>query len=289
MDFPRPSLRCRLAGVRRGLVLGAIASLAQLGVAAALGGCGDDQTTGERVVLHTRVVLAEGGHEFTTARGYRVVLSRALLATGPLYYFEGSPPVLARARSPERGTAVSSRASRWLGLGAAWAHPGHYRPGDALGQMLEPSSVDLLAGPATLPDGEGVTGTYRSGRFAFASPPAGPLAGELGGHAAVVIGAASRDGETTRHFAATADVTDIARSVANAEVSGCEFAVAEVESEGTVTLTITPRAWFDAVDFAEVPEGSADRPSAFEPGSQPAVAFAQGLAQIAAYRFSYSN
>jgi hypothetical protein len=47
--------------------------------------------------------------------------------------------------------------------------------------------------------------------------------------------------------------------------------------------------WFDLVDFAELEPGSSDAPSEFESDTQPRLAFADGLAQLSAYEFSYSK
>jgi hypothetical protein len=55
--------------------------------------CGSDgQTSGRRVTLETRVELASNATSFTTARGWNVTLTRAVISTGPFYYFDGAPP-----------------------------------------------------------------------------------------------------------------------------------------------------------------------------------------------------
>jgi len=272
-------------------VLAALGSAAALGAALGIEACGGTETGGRRIVLDTRVALAADGSAFGTAAGWDVTLTRAVVSTGAFYYFDGAPPVVAFA--PESSRQLAPESSRrlvlgLLGLGEAQAHPGHYHTGDALGQMLEPWSVDLLAGPATLPAGDGVTGTYRSARFSFGSPPAGPLAGELGAHAALVEGVAAR-AEALVRFRAVADLADIARSAAEGNVDGCEFDELDVEGSGVVTLTVHPKAWFDLVDFAALTPSGADAPVEFSPGSQPQVAFAQGLAQLSAYEFSFST
>lgn len=263
-------------------VLAALGSAAALGAALGIEACGGTETGGRRIALDTRVALAADGSAFTTAAGWDVTLTRAVVSTGAFYYFDGAPPAVSIAPRSSRRLALGL-----LGLGEAQAHPGHYHTGDALGQMLEPWSVDLLAGTATLPAGDGVTGTYRSARFSFGSPPAGPLAAELGAHAALAEGVASRNGTLVR-FRAVADLADVARSAAEGNVDGCQFDELDVEGSGVVTLTVHPKAWFDLVDFAALPPSSDGAPVEFPAGSQPQVAFAQGLAQLSAYGFSFS-
>jgi hypothetical protein len=240
-----------------------------------LSACGDDTTTGKRIKLATRVALVEGGATFTSGLGWQVTLTKALLATGPFYYYRGEAAV----------TALLSP----FALSTAHAHPGHYDSGDALGQMLSPYSFDLLAGEAEFPDGSGVTGLYRSAEFSFASPAAGPLADELVGAVAIVAGSASKTDEDTRYFRGTATLAEVERSAAEGRVQGCALEEVEVEGDGVVHVSVAPHAWFNLVDFSKLEPGSEDAPTSFEAESQPSIAFAQGLAQIAAYSFRYSR
>src|SRR5688572_9623602 len=72
--------------------LGTVAGLA---VALAIEACGSDSGTGgERVALATRVIMEEEARSFTTAVGWDVTLTRAVISTGPFYYFDGAPPVV---------------------------------------------------------------------------------------------------------------------------------------------------------------------------------------------------
>ena len=151
-------------------------SLAGLTLGVALQGCssdGSDSTSGKRVVLHTRVTVDEAAlTRFTSALGWEIELSQAAIAAGPFYYFDGVPPLVLQERPTNW-----QYAARFLGLSLAHAHPGHYQPGNAMGQMLESSSLDLLDGVADFPDGDGVSGSYRSARFTLgvsASPMPSP-------------------------------------------------------------------------------------------------------------------
>lgn len=266
-----------------------------LAATASLGGCGStDSTSGKRVSLETVAqVDPELESTFTTAVGWKVHLDKAAVAVGSLYYFDGEPAFVQLAPPPRRNSL-----QRFLGFfaeGVAHAHPGHYVAGNALGQMLESGSVDLFDTPAPLGTGDGVTGTFRSARFTFAETPSGSAAKELDGHVAFTEGTAVKvvkAGEAepeTIHFQLFADFADVAKSVTHGEVDGCAFSTAEVEGDGTVTLTFKPSIWFDLVDFSKVDPGSADAPTVIERGDIAQIGFALGLAQLTAYNFSFSK
>jgi hypothetical protein len=265
---------------------GVLASVAGLGLAAGLQACssGSESTTGKRVVLHTRVQMNEVARsEFTTAVGWNVMLTKAAVSAGPFYYFDGAPPLVLRDRHNSW-----QYAARVLGLGTAHAHPGHYQAGNAMGEMREASSLDLFGGAAEFPDGEGVTGTYRSARFTF-SEPSGPAKKQLDGHVAVAEGVARKEGEPVRYFRAFADLSTIEYSVASGQVEGCELTEVDVEGDGTITVNINPKIWFDLVDFTDAEEGSETEPADLPEGSQPQIAFVLGVTQLSAYKFSYSR
>lgn len=264
-------------------------------LALALAACGgasesSSATTGTRVALHTRVVVDERAQEpFTTKLGWTVALRQAAVSIGALYYFDGEP---AFARRTPTSTPLHERLVEWLGPRSAWAHPGHYQAGNALGQMLTPSSVDLLNGLATLADAEGVTGTFRSARLVFGDGLTGPAAATLAGHVAVAVGVATRSehpGDEAKHFWLTASLAEIAKSAAGGAVDGCAFERASVEADGTVTLRVDPRAWFGLVDFTELAPGSDEAPTVVEPTAPARIGFALGVAQLSAYHFSYAK
>lgn len=148
--------------------------------------------------------------------------------------------------------------------------------------------MDLFATPVTLGMADGITGTYRSARLAFPRPGAGGSSDPV----ALALGSASKPSDPAAppvYFRVFATWEDVARSVADAELDGCEFEPANVAGDGTVTLTVDPSVWFDLVDFSDVDPGSSQSPTTITPGDVPQVAFALGVAQRAAYRFSYSE
>jgi len=290
-------MRSRLQGHRRrsrrlftAAALGALGPFALAVLVPALEACnGDDTTSGKRVILHTRIELKPGAATtFDNGLGWQVTLDQAWIATGAFGYFDGVPPLTAQLTRPAAQPSDSAL-SRFLGVGVAHAHPGHYQAGNALGEMLEPSSVDLLGGTSDLADGDGITGIYRSARFTFGSPPTGPFASELDGHVAVVIGRAELEGEDTRYFRAIADEVELARIQTDGHIDGCQFHEANIQADGTVTVRVHPSIWFDLVDFSALEAGSSDAPTEFGPDTQPRLAFADGLAQLSAYEFSYSQ
>ncbi|MEZ4303024.1 MAG: hypothetical protein R3B70_49325 [Polyangiaceae bacterium] len=255
-------------------------------------------TTGQRITLETRVV-AEAGvtAPFENAYGWSVTLTKARVSIGPLYYFNG-PPVVASA--PPLGPPVQRRANNHLrarknnhlrdllalfALPEAHAHPGHYTEGDALGQMLTPDTVDLLT-PFDMAPADAVTGRYESARFTFQSPPEGPLAGEMDGHVVWLEGLAEKAGSTLP-FRAVAGEPDILNADGAPFVEGCVFEVADIDSPGTVTLSIHPEVWLDQVDFAEVPTPPEGTRTDLTPGETPHKAFTRGLKKGTAYDFHF--
>jgi hypothetical protein len=217
----------------------------------ALAGCGDgttpDATTGTRVTLS--VTVAAVPKTFTTKLGWDVTLTRALLATGALYFFDGET-LFARAPVPARRGPLELL---W-GIRPAYAHPGHYVPGNAKGEMLRGSSVDLLGPDTRLGDGTGVSGPFRSATFSFGSPVEGPVAAELGGHVIVLEGTAKKGAET-RAFRAEVDAADVLNGKKRPQIDGCPFQTADVRSDGNVKVTIAVPAFFDQVELEILPKG----------------------------------
>ncbi|MDF3067231.1 MAG: putative lipoprotein [Polyangiaceae bacterium] len=252
--------------------------------AAALNGCSSDAkdtTGGQRIVLATRVKPAATiADDFTSGTQWRVKLDSARLAVGGLYYFDGKP---ALALSDRR--TLRQRLSDFF-IGTAYAHPQHYVAGNALGEMVEPSSVDLFRG-ANLVDGNGITGTFRSGRIVLPDEVVGPAAEDLARHIATASGVATK-AEKTVFFTISADLTDIQETSPKGEIDGCVFDEVEVTGDGTVTLTVTPQVWFNLVDFSDIVSGSASSPTDIVHGDVAHKAFSLGVAQLSAYHFEYT-
>lgn len=264
---------------------------------------GSNRTTGKRVIFETSATTdqTELTSGFDTSLGWHVTLTQGAVAFESFYYFDGEPAFV-RNGVPRARPAVPSpvdQVLQFLGEGVAHAHPGHYQAGNGLGQMLTPGSVDLFAEFTSLGAGSGVTGTYRSARFRFADEAVGAEAKTLGDHVAMVQGVATRltapedagdaGGASPKvvHFLMFADYADVTKNVTNGEVDGCQFEEADVQSDGTITLTFKPSVWFDLVDFKDVDPGSAEHPTEVEHGSLAHQGFALGLVQLTAYHFDF--
>lgn len=247
---------------------------------ATLAACTDADTTGRRIVLRTTwTVEPRVKTTFTTGFGWDVTLTRAGVALAGLYYFDGPPPTAMRRPSfKERLAGVFE--------GTAWAHPGHYQAGTALGQLLlsRPVALDLFAQPAALASGEGITGTYRSARFVL--PQVAPPDAVLGGYLAVAEGRATKhDGSSQPvYFRLVADYADVSASVTNGAVDGCVLDEVEVDADGTVNVEIKPSVWLNLVDFAKIAPGVEGSPTEARNAG-----FSQGVTQLSAYHFTYSR
>ncbi len=266
-------------------------------------------TTGHTIRLKTRLVSGnrlEQAHP--NALGWQIQLSQAYLSIGSLYYHSGEPLLSLRSgtRQGARRGAATPRPRSGLATLADWlvpsvhAHPGHYQQGAALGQMLEPTTVELVAGGGGLADGEGTTGLANSARFSWQSPAAGPLASALKGQVVLTRGTASK-GSVVIHFIAKANVIEVRDGDGKAEVAGCSLGPApgqsgvEFDADGTVTLTLLPMVWFDQVDFSYVARGTAGAPLPDAEGHVDLAGtlawqgFIRGVKKGTAYQFSYQS
>ncbi len=231
-------------------------AVAVLTVGTAPLGCNDDEssgTTGRRVALEVRIAASAESKQFTNAKGWTVTLTKAVISTGAMYLYDGD--TLFASRRPHRERSLVQR---------AFAHPGHYVPGNAKGEMLSASSADLLGG-ATLGAGEGVSGFVRSATFSFGTPPTGPLAAELGANVIVLEGNATKDG-VSRPFHAEVTPDEVKDTKGLPQIEGCPFQRADVEGDGAVAITIKLPVWFDQVDFLEEPESADGKPVTMRDG-----------------------
>ena len=211
--------------------------------------CSDEGsgTTGRRIALDVTIAASPESRQFTNAKGWTISHTKAAVTTGAFYFYDGEPRCAGAA--PRRSAGF---------VRSAFAHPGHYVAGNARGEMLAPSSADLLAG-AMLGSGDGVTGMVRSATFAFSSPATGPMAAELGGNVIVLEGSATRDAET-RVFRAEIAADEMKDSKGNLAIEGCPFATTDMQGDGTVTITVDLPMWLQQVDLADVSASTDDKP-----------------------------
>jgi hypothetical protein len=279
---------------KRSIRVGLTASLGlfalPLVAAMVTGACGEEDSTGSRrVALATQITAVDAATApFTNAYGWSIQLTRAAVSVGALYYFDGATIFSSAEASGPRGAKPGL--GRWLGLAVeeAWAHPGHYRPGTAMGQVLDSSSADLLSGVTMLPAGDGVAGIYRSGRFTFEPAPTGPAAAALDGHVVVLEGEATK-GEEVRVFRAVADAGDVLDASGEPKLEGCAFeGEPDVQEDGTVTVRVDLRVWLDQADFSSVPASADGAPVTLPEDSEAQRAFTRGLKKGSAVVFGYS-
>lgn len=289
-----PPVGIRVIATIRRLAMGGLVFALGSGAGALGAACTGDEdddgtTTGQRVTLATTVEMA-GPATFTNAFDWEIVLSRAIVSNGAFYYFEGAPIDSTQASLPRREVGASSLLGllRWLAPSVAHAHPGHYQPGEARGEMLESSSFDLLAGPTTLADGDGITGMVRSGRFTWGAPPTGPMADVLGDAVVVVEGAASK-GDQQKVFRLVAKRADVLDAADEPLVEGCVFEEFDVQSDGTVTLRIAPRVWLDQAELDDVPDSADGEPVDVPADDRASKAFIRGVKKSSAFVFTYSK
>lgn len=252
--------------------------------------CADRDTThGKHIVLRTRITAGREANEpFTNARGWTIVLSKIVVSTGALYYLEGAPVTAWRGLPNPQRTRVRDHVELLFGLKTAWAHPGHYLGGEARGQVLSPTSVDLHGEGATLPLGEGVTGLVRSATFSYHAPPSGPMAEALSGHVAILEGAATK-GTDQRLFRAEIDADDIASSSdGTPTIDGCPFEETTFDDDATVLVTVRPAVWFSQVEFDTLPATTASAVQPM-PASLARNQLVRGMKAGAAYTFSVAR
>ena len=264
-------------------------SVAMLATASMLGGgCSDGgkSTTGRRILLGTSIAAApEGGAAFANAQGWSIKVDKLLVSTGALYYFEGAT-IFSQNDVPSNRTY--DLLNRFIGIRTAYAHPGHYVPGNARGQLLNGLTVDLHAGPVLLAVGEGVTGIVRSATFSFGVPPEGELAGLMESHVAIIEGTATRESDV-RVFRAEITASDMLNANKMAAIEGCPFVPTNMDGDGAVTLTIELPLWFDQVEFDAVPASVDGRPVLVPDSSIAHNQLVRGMKAGDGYVFSYSK
>ncbi len=227
---------------RRAAISMSLAALTVAGLTFAPAACTESSgtTTGKRLTVALRVRAAEGGSPIVNKKGWTVTLTKAAISTGPFYLYEGAP-IFSLAEPP---VSAPFRLRDFLPRSSvAHAHPGHYVAGEARGQMLTSNSVDLMTGEVDYPRIEAVSGITRSGTFSFASPATGPAAEELGNHVIVVEGTAAK-ATLARSFRAEINPADVLHD-GQLIVEGCPFKEVDMQTNGTVTLSVSLGQWFE--------------------------------------------
>jgi hypothetical protein len=268
---------------RRGLAAfaGPLLLLSTAILSATLGASCENTTAEKRVSLATRIVADDAVNApIVNAYGWSIVVTRAALSIGPLYYWNGAPAY----------TATNTHDPlRFFRMPLAHAHPGHYVPGDAMGQALTPSSVDLALGEATLPPGEGVSGVYGSGRFTFTDKPVGDAVDALAGNVVVVEGEGTK-GAMQRIFRAELDIADTLDAAGEPRIDGCAFdGEPNVQADGTITIHVALSVWLDQVELDALPESADGKPVLLPRDSAAFRAIERGIKKAPAIQFQYTT
>lgn len=228
-------------------------------------GCGDGaRTEAERRTFGVAMTatLPTGPNE----HGWTVTPEAAWLSVGAVRFFEGR--------------VLLSRAPRfdWYSLigGTAHAHPGHYVPGDALGEVLNIQTVDLLAGTA-LGTANAVTGSYGSMELTLATPTAATdTQNLLGGHQVHMRGTATHATGATVRFDAAVDLP-------KAAIAGVRFERELKQEPGAVRIAVDLGKWVGRIDFATASQPDAAGISTFPADSQAQNALVRGVEDTSAY------
>lgn len=205
-------------------------------------------------------------------KGWTVEPESLRVSMAPVRFFEGRV-LLSERRKP--------RFDAWalLGVGTAWAHPGHYVPGDALGELLkEAVVVDLLAAePTVLGEANAVTGSYGSleltlPRTTFEAPnPNERLAGE----SVRLVGTATGPEGQRLRFDASVKL--------NKPVEGIRFEKELGEEPGRVRIAVDLGKWLGRIDFGTVQAPAEGETASFIEGTQAHNALVRGVEDTSAY------
>lgn len=252
-------------------------------------------------------IEAQGHFEtFENERGWTVELELAQARLGPVRFYEGHPFF---SRSMWRLPQL---------IKSAHAHPGHYDPTEALGELLDVSVVDLLASsPTLLGRARGLSGSYGSAEVVVSDKPSGdddtlgPVSLRLKGKATGCVEQAEDDSEGGSNGEPNDDqngdpngdskgdsngscepgfeqVTlpfEAALSLPNT-VSGISFEH-ELTAGGKVLLDIDVKHWLARVNFATLSLDKDQALGAVEKGSQAYNALVRGASEGAAYKLSW--
>ncbi len=201
----------------------------------------------ESVRVTFPVEVTAKSEQLTTTSGWNVTLTSATAELSAIRFFSGD--------------ALEVRAPWWRNalVGTAYAHPGHYEEGDALGELLAGLTVDLLASePVAWGTADGVTGDIRSQELTFG---AGGLSLE---------GVAEKDGT---------QVAFAVQHTPSSPVSGAKFEHTLTTAKGTAHLQLDLQRILTQVDFAQT--GSSAEP--IDETSPAWNGYVRGVTSAAAY------
>jgi hypothetical protein len=213
-----------------------------------LSACGGTERS--RRTFPVEVVAATSG--IVTDSGWSVSLTKASLRFEAVRFFEGK--------------AVISRAAPWWKqalISEAWAHPGHYVPGEAVGEWVGALDVDLLK-----------TDTLEWGTASAITGDIGSAQLTLG--ALVLEGVATKDGASVE-FSVT--------SMPELPLEGIPFEHVLTTAAGSVQLEVRLPVLLSRVDFSRV--GASAKPLDMTSPAYNGVV--RGLVDTSAYGFTWKE
>lgn len=202
------------------------------------------------------VVVSTVPGPLVTDSGWAVTLSSAQLSLASVRFFSGEA-LVRRGPLPWRFDPLG-----WL-VPSAWAHPGHYVPGAAMGELLQPLTVDLLAAETPWGTADGVTGTY------------GSLQLSLGAEGLRLKGTATKGADSV--------VFDTGSFAPPAAIEGVPFSHVMDTSAGRVRVAVDLAAILSRVDFALVGSGA----DPLDPASPAFNGFARGVEDSSVYHATW--
>ena len=232
--------------------------------------CGDGGETTGRTRVTFPVSVRSIHPESDNSLGWHVTIDQAVVAMGPLRWYEG-PPIFGL-----------NLFERLLGVRVAYAHPGHYVPGEALADVTAQRVIDLMAPtPTALDAATGVSGTALSSTIELHAPgvAAGPAADSLHGLALWTRGTATRAGVTV-HFEGGVPVEYAVRGVP---------ARATLSSAGAFLLSVDLAQWFDRADFSSLTAPAPDGTAPITMTSEVANGLYRGATNGAAYVYEWTS
>lgn len=223
--------------------------------ALAVSACGAPAAVRRDLPVEVAGALGEGGpNDF----GWTVTFSEATLPIETLRFYTGK-------------VLLSRRFDPWSWVvGTAWAHPGHYVAGEALGEILAPKTIDLLApAPQVLGVANATTGEYGSLEFKIGAP---------GIH---LKGSATKGPDTVR-FDSTAFVP--ARAI-----EGIKFDHLLGAQTGAVRVAVDLADVVARCDFARAGTAGADGVAVFALDQEAFNGFARGVQDTGAYLVTWEG
>jgi hypothetical protein len=249
-----------------------------------LSGCSADSGTGGQAIRFEMLLASPGGGadgagSFSTRTGFRVTLSEAYVALGPIYVYENPPPVAAAA--PRR----SWPGKVWeLLVPSAHAHPGdvHFAGGAVKGEFVGQVLFDALAAePLSLGSVDGIAGPARSFSIELNPPSSEQASAALRASHAYVVGVAEKD-DVTYEFEGGLSIDDAGTL---RKVEGIPLEV-DLREGSQLTIQLHLDTWFQDADFARLQDRSDSGRLLITPTSQVRTAWFIGARSFEAFSAS---